>query len=572
MKTLNYIFILFSIALLGTEAMAQQKKVWVTGAARGILHADNYNNQSENDTMTARRTESGHAMVDLGVNIQPNDQILIKGMVRIRNDYGGFWGSGVTFDLRQLYIKGIIAGFLKYQLGDIDYRLTPYTFQNNVGLVNRSQGVVTGIPLNQVQYDLFYMEDQTWRQQGAAVDFSLEFSRFLQEMKFDLFTTRILQTDFGAQDDRLYSGGAITVMQSKNLNLGVQYANLYDLEGTSNSTVQVRNPVITATAEGNFTMFNTKWNAALETGRSTLEWAGDLNAPTLEDYFYDVSLKAEWEEQNVSFTLGYRDVGPNFRSAGAQSLQINFDRAPLAYQRYGNDQQLRQFGLMDLYRDASLYNSQISTGLANYDPRYDNVTPYGVATPNRRGFSALLNYEDKNERWELEGSADFLQNSVGEGTSSLKDFTTGSIFAELRFNKILGWEKRKLWLSSKTGFQNTGRTGAETFEEVDLSTMFSHTNLTATIVGDLDFIAEFRIWETNGFDLVAERNEYSQIIDFSEFNLDYSENMVGAGLQYNYSENTQLSFIWQRFDWQDNAEIAQPYNIDTWAVYFTMKF
>ena len=130
--------ILLALILIANLSWAQNKKIWVSGAARAVMYGDEYSTDAENDTTTPRKLQSGHALVDLGVNIQPNDQILVQGMVRIRNDYGGFWGSGVTFDVRQLYIKGILGGFLKYQLGDINYKLTNYTFQNNVGATRKT--------------------------------------------------------------------------------------------------------------------------------------------------------------------------------------------------------------------------------------------------------------------------------------------------------------------------------------------------------------------------------------------------------------------------------------------------
>jgi hypothetical protein len=70
-------------------------------------------------------------MADLGLNIRPNKNMEVQGMVRVRNDYGGFWGSGVTFDIRQMYIKGVIGGVVRYQLGDINYRMTKYTLWNS---------------------------------------------------------------------------------------------------------------------------------------------------------------------------------------------------------------------------------------------------------------------------------------------------------------------------------------------------------------------------------------------------------------------------------------------------------
>jgi hypothetical protein len=51
-----------------------------------------------------------------------NKNTEILGMFRIKNNFGGFWGSGVTFDVRQLYMKGVVAKALRYQLGDLNLK------------------------------------------------------------------------------------------------------------------------------------------------------------------------------------------------------------------------------------------------------------------------------------------------------------------------------------------------------------------------------------------------------------------------------------------------------------------
>lgn len=566
--------IIFLLLLIGAANMGfgQKKKIWVSGAARANLYGDVYGTEAENDTITPRKTQGGHALVDLGVNIQPSDQILIQGMVRIRNDYGGFWGSGVTFDVRQLYIKGILGGFLKYQIGDINYKLTDYTFNNQESLVNKYAGVITAPNLDQVRYDLFYMDEKTWRQQGAAIDFALEFDKGIKEMGFDLFTTRVKPTNFSTQDDQLYSGGGVVITQSKYFKLGGQFANLYDLKGTSDNEMYLSNPVYTASAELKYKWKKTHFNLGSEFGNSKLQWEGDPAAPLLEDFFYDVNLKVALEKYGVDFKVGYRDVGPNFRSAGAQTLRINYNAAPAAYQRYGNDQNLRAISMGDLARDASLYQTQISAGLLAYDPRYDNATPYGRATPNRKGVDLDVNYKDQKDRWNISAEIASLSDVVGQGTTALKNYTTTGILAEVRFNKILKWKKRKLWLQAGGGNQQTSRSGTEQFESSDLTSTFGNVNLTVTIHGDLDFIGEYRTWATKGNDQLAERNEYSVIVDYSEYVIDYNEQIIGAGLQYGFNEKSHLRFLWQKSSWQDAAGITLPYDLDTWTLLFTMKF
>ena len=553
---------------------AQAKKIWVSGAARGIIYGDDYSTGAENDTTTARKVQSGHTMVDLGVNIQPSDNLLIQGMVRIRNDYGGFWGSGVTFDVRQLYIKGIIADVVRYQLGDINYKLTPYTFRNSAARIHERDGVITSQTLRQIDYDLFYYDDNTWRQQGAAVDFAILSEKVVEQIAFDLFTTRIVPSLITTASDRLYSGGSMVITQSEHLKLGFQAATLYDYRGTSNSTIFLQNPVYTGTAELSETFGNTALNLAFEGGQSRLSWEGDPNAPEdgIKDFFYDIRAKASWEETGLSVLAGFRDVGSGFRSPGAQTMRIRYNATPRAYSRYGNAQGQRAISILDLYRDASLYQTQITEGLMVYDPRYDNATPYGVATPNRRGFLLNAAYNDPRERFTVEAETEILSHVVGEGTDALKQFMTTSLFGELRAENMLGIEDRRLWLNGTWSMQNTNRSGAEDFESVDLSSMMLNFNLTATLFGDFDLLGEWRSRQANGNDLVALRDQYSQILTFQEYQIDYSEQLLAAGVQYRFSEKTNLSLWWQNFDWKDQEGTTLDYSINTWSILFAMNF
>lgn len=572
MKKFNYITLtLVLLGLSSFDALAQQK-VWVSGAARGIMYADEYG--MEGDSTTARRQESGHTMVDVGVNIRPNDNIYILGMVRVRNDYGGFWGSGVTFDVRQLTLKGILGGFLKYELGDIDYRMTPYTMYNNVSMANRFAGEITTTPLEQIQYDLFFTDDNTWRQQGGSVNFGLEFSSILQEAQFDFFTTRVRTTNFTSFDDRLFSGGSIVLLQSDRFNIGGQYANLWDLSGTSDATVFLRNPVMTLTSEYTLPFANSSLSVALETGRSTMRWEGDAEAPELEDFFYDVRLR--WKENSAGFSaeVGYREVGPNFRAPGAQTLRINYAGQPRAYGRIGNDQTARALSLLDLSRDASLYRTQINSSLMSYDPRYDNATPYGLATPNRAGFTAKVGYEDAQKRWKAGVEADMLNDLVGLGTTALTSYNTLYGDVELRIDRMIASIAnldREIVISGGYGMQASARSGENAYETIDLSSAFYNMNLSATLVGDLSLIGEWRNWQTSGSTLVSERNMYTEIIDFTEYDIDYNESIMGIGLKYAFSEGTALRIMYQNFDWNDSQSM-EAFDIRTWNIYFTMKF
>ncbi|KAB2807357.1 hypothetical protein [Phaeocystidibacter luteus] len=565
--------LLLVLVVLGSTDTFAQKKVWVSGAARGVMYGDGFHTGgAEADTVTSRRQESGHTMVDLGVNILPSENIFIQGMVRIRNDYGGFWGSGVTFDVRQLYVKGIIGGVVGYQLGDINYKLSPYTFNNSPALVNSFAGEITSTPLEQIQYDVFYTDDQTWRQQGAAVDFALQFRSIFEEAQFNLFTTRVRPTDFAAFDDRLFGGGSVVLVQSENFRIGGQYANLFDLSGTSDATVFLRNPVATLSTEYGADFGFGRVALAMEAGTSSMYWEGDANAPTLNDYFYDFKLNWNSGVTGWKAEVGYRNVGANFRSPGAQTLRIDYAKNPISYTRYGNDQQVRPLTMLDLSRDASLYQTQISAGLMAYDPRYDNVTPYGVATPNRRGVYGTLGYTGDRSAWNVNVDAAMLQDVVGLGTEALTSYSTAVASAEVKVGQLIGWDSYQLNIGGAYGMQQTSRSGAQAYESIDLGTQFSSFNVKATLVGDLSVIGEYRIWSSQGSTLLEERDDYTQIIDFIEYDTDYSEHIAGAGLLYEFTDASALRVMYQTANWEDNTGSSLPYHMNTWTIYFTMKF
>ncbi len=572
-KTYTHVLFLLMAMLPLSFVHAQEKKVWISGAARGVHFDDSYQNNTEPDTVTAAGLQSGHTMVDLGFNVMPNDNIYVIGMLRVRNDFGGFWGSGTTFDVRQLTVAGVLADVIKYQLGDIDYKLSRYTFNNNTALVNRNMGVISSVPLEQTRYDLFYGDENTWRQQGASVDFGIESDKYVKEIDVNGFISRTRISDFNQRDDRLFGGGSVAINTFKGLKLGGEYVNLFDYAGTSNSTVAMQNPVYTGMLEFVNESKHFNYALALETGRSSLRWEGDETAPVLEDFFYDAQFQLDVKKIGIDLNMAYRDVGNQFRSAGAQTMQINFDNVVQAYSLIGNgDQVRRNITMMDLYRDASLYRTQITEGLMVFDPRYDNATPYGRATPNRRGFDAHLNYSDIQERFSFSASHEWLQEVVGQGTANLRTFNTLHLGATFRLDNVFAIDDRIVELGLAFMNQTTNRTSDFDFENIDLNTNFFNVNLRLNLVGDFDLLSEVRFWQSVGNESLAIRDQYSMVRNFREYNISYNETMIGLGLQYRFTENQRLSFMWSNFVMTDELNITDNYRINTFNVFFTMDF
>jgi len=559
---LNY----FSVNLYSQN----EKKIQFVGTARSILNNDDI--LVKDDTITSKSNMGGYALIDLGVNILPNKNTEILGMIRIKNQLGGFYGAGVTFDVRQLYIKGIISNVVRYQLGDINYKLTPFTFYNNDfdDLVQHPQ--VFNIQKDIVNYETFY-KNNTWRQQGAALDFSLEFSKFLKEIKFNGFINRINITDFNTVPDRFFTGGNIGIQQSKNVFVGFNYVSLFDLSGTSQNNSGFNNNVSSINYEVKFAKDNLVETRLFgETGLSNSGYSNDTSAPKLNDFFINMGISNFIKASHLKFSLSYLNVGPNFRSAGAQSKRLNYNNTPSFYDRYTNQQSLRSIGLFDLIRDEKLYNRSInSDGLMAYNPAYNNAMPYGIATFNRQGINAKVNFNDPKKILNLEIESYFLKELIGQGTTKLKSFKIIKSNAELNLKKLISIENN-FKITAGFSFQSSIRNSETNYEEINLNSAIVNTGIEFELYKNFDFLAGFIYNQAKGNEILPSRNIYSEVIDFNEYNINIKELMLDGGLRYRFSDKIYLAALYQNYDNSNKLNSQFSYSMNQFIIIYNMKF
>ena len=559
---LNY----FSVNLYSQN----EKKIQFVGTARSILNNDDI--LVKDDTITSKSNMGGYALIDLGVNILPNKNTEILGMIRIKNQLGGFYGAGVTFDVRQLYIKGIISNVVRYQLGDINYKLTPFTFYNNDydDLIQHPQ--VFNIQKDIVNYETFY-KNNTWRQQGAALDFSLEFSKFLKEIKFNGFINRINITDFNTVPDRFFTGGNIGIQQSKNVFVGFNYVSLFDLSGTSQNNSGFNNNVSSINYEVKFAKDNLVETRLFgETGLSNSGYSNDTSAPKLNDFFINMGISNLLKASHLKFSLSYLNVGPNFRSAGAQSKRLNYNNTPSFYDRYTNQQSLRSIGLFDLIRDEKLYNRSInSDGLMAYNPAYNNAMPYGIATFNRQGINAKVNFNDPKKILNLEIESYFLKELIGQGTTKLKSFKIIKSNAELNLKKLISIENN-FKITAGFSFQSSIRNSETNYEEINLNSAIVNSGIEFELYKNIDILAGFIYNQAKGNEILPSRNIYSEVVDFNEYNINIKELMLGGGLRYRFSDKIYLAALYQNYDNSNKLNSEFSYSMNQFIIIYNMKF
>lgn len=559
------------LSICSTMVVGQNKKVWASGAARSVFQQNAL--KTEGDTITPTQLNTGNTLVDVAINARPNDNTFVHGMVRVRNDFGGFWGSGVTFDMRQMYLKGLVNDALRYQLGDINYKLSPYTFYNNQEELSGHQSEALEIYRDMVHYDMFYTTDNTWRQQGAAVDFTLEFSKLVKELQVNTFLFRNRPTDFGQRSERIFFGGNATLLQSEKLAVGMNYVDMMDVLGTSRSDMAFHNPVITGTTEIHQRVKAYNLSFKSESGISEMYTLNDPNAKGLRDYFYDLDLQITRGKKLPSLGLNYINVGPQFRSIGAQSRRIDFGAQNQMFTRYGNDQVVRPVTQLDMIQDASIYQSTLSMNLQRYAPQYDNVQPYGKATPNRKGMSVNLSHVTQNEFVSINGTYRLLSEVVGQGTDELRSYNVLDVHALLRLDTLIPSFKNALELSFGFTNQNTQRDILLDTADIDLKSTMFDVGLKLGISDNFAIIGSYRMLNAAGLELLNTRNDYSEIVDFERFEKDMKQSILLLALRYSFDTKNHLNVVWQKLNYEDASNSATPaFDLSQFGIVYSMYF
>jgi len=572
---IHHILFLLGIGCAATlTAQQDTRKITFVGAARAQFYSDHYQSYFEEDTVTTAKLNSGNTLVDLGINMRPNPQMEIQGMVRVRNDYGGFWGAGVSFDVRQLYVKGVAGGIVRYQLGDINYKLTPYT------LWNSNQEMITGVPFllqqqtDVVNYDHFYNNDNSWRQQGASAEVAFEFGKWIKEIGIKTVATRVKTSDFSQTNDRIFSGINLSLVQSEHLRVGFNYVNVFDIYGTSRSNITFHHPVMTATMNYNRKMGHMQHTIEAEVGRSKWYYkeSDSDSIPEWQGKFADAKYKIRHHNLGVQGGVQLKYVSSDFRSMGAQTKRVNFNGQLNAFQRVGNDQALRPVSMIDLMRESGLYTMQLQTNLMAYAPQYDNITPYGDATPNRQAMILSAGFEKKNSPVSAQVNYYRGQEVRGEGTTTLRNFERSELNASFNAKQYLGTKDKEASVQVRYRNDRTTRQGSEAVPGTDLTSQTMTAGFDYEWKKQWHLLGAFQMLVYEGFEINSVRDENQEIFNFTELNLKGSEQLASIGAKYTFSDKSFLSLQYYQFLNSTNQLDEALYSNKQWMLLYQINF
>lgn len=552
------IFNICLFILLGSSFLFAQervKKVSFYGNARtNLLHQ---NLKLDEDTVNLSKSSYGHSLIDLGVSIRPSVNTEILTELRMRNEFGGFYGGAVSFGVRRLTLKGVVNNRLRYKLGDIDLKMTPYTLFNNgyQDVVNEAN--IFSAAREVLNYENYYFENY-WRRQGAQAEFGFDLdNKFYRELNFNLFTTRNIVTDGVSIPEQLFSGAVVSLINDYG-EINYNAAFLHDLKGTVNDLELYRNLVQSFSARAMFTEKKTL-KVNFEGGKSTfkIENTVDKNTDVNKDYFWNLGLNYK---NTHDITVGFLSTGADFRSPGAQSIRLDYQSVSGIFPLVTNQPLDRSMGLLDFIYNDVLYRKTFDKTLNNYHPAFSNVLPYGLATPNRFGLYVSVDKFILNEYINASTKLYNLSEVIGSGTVEKKSFMLGQL------NLDLNWEK----ISLKTGvkIEKTSRDGKE-YEKIDLVSMLFDFGVDYTLQSNIVFMIGSKYHSADGNELIPEYNKFNEIMTFTPISIDNHNQFINSlGVKVLFNEKSTLTLSAHKFMQYQDVD----YGIDQFQLLYRLNF
>ncbi len=575
-KKLTVLLFLSLINALVLKAQQDDGKVKFGAYSRALQQT---NTLDKEDTVNIDKTNTGHVLLDLGVNINPDKKTEIQAIIRLKTDMGGFYGASAQATLRQMYVKGIIGKFLNYQVGDLYMQLTPYTFFNNNSEGSVNEGTIfKDIRRDYTNYENLSNRGNAWWQQGAHADMSLAFEKsIIDTIRIDGFFLRNRTTDFAEMPSVFQAGGKLTVTQSKRLKFAFNYLNLYDLTSTAsklNTANQARNPV--SSLEVQYKLWNNERTALTflgEGGISQLSFKND-SVKTKDGFFYDAGLQFNVKPANLLITANYTYVDPNYLSAGAQSKRIDYSKTPSVFPQYGNDRYnpiRRDISIFDQVRDPSVYNAAVRRQLMSYNPIYGNAQPYGKATPNRTGLELGVQYKDSLQKVIVDLDGAYLSDIAGEGSTELRKFVVLKAGVDFNIHKFLDFKKR-LTLTTGYRYESTNR-GGRPLEQINLKTNLIDLGLEIETLKKLDLLLGAKMLMAKGNEFMSIRNDFNDVVNYEQLdNINVSQNLFAIGLKYRFSTTTYLTIQNHILDYKDKSDSLRDYSLNQLLILFNMNF
>lgn len=552
--------VITSICLLGATYASAQTTFYVEGLGRaqvaqdelsgGVLLSDTVNNKKQLE----RKNTGGYTLLDLGINIDKKDKFYLNTILRGRSQFGLFWGEGTTFEFRKITMGGLIGSGIKYEIGDIYVEMSPYTLFMPDADYAKYESAAFGLRRGIVNYENFINGNSRF-QQGLKSEGTLLFTKGIQKLHLKGFAVRTSEINQLGAPDVIMSGLSANAIQGKYGSFGMNFISLFDMPVATN--IYAFNATTFTTSLNPEYKLNEKLKLGLDAEIGGSNYTAKFNDATPQDiafsgYLLDVNAKAVVKPIKATIALGYKNVDANFRAPAAQTRRINDATATTVFpnnmvdhtKAAGSQLVSRNMLMYDRFTQENMYKQGVSYKLEGFNSAFNNINPYGAATPNRKGFQANIAKGDSKDVISLDFRTQILSEIEADNTldNELRKFigiTSGVLF---NVSKLAEFKKD---LNVSVGYQSekTTRSGVE---KIDLSSSIIDVAVSAEFVENIDFLFGMKNYQAKG-------NEYITKID----RLNYSRGLIGLAT---FDSSEMIMSLGGRFRFTDKSAVTLNYS------------
>ncbi|MEJ6753613.1 MAG: hypothetical protein QNK57_00375, partial [Flavobacteriales bacterium] len=172
--------------------------------------------------------------------------------------------------------------------------------------------------------------------------------------------------------------------------------------------------------------------------------------------------------------------------------------------------------------------------------------PYGIATPNRRGITSIIEYSDTSKVVYFQGKVSFLNDLTGEGVLEKRKYFSYSLATNIFFNKILDLKKTILF-NAGFNYSNAKRNHSpEIFvQNVYFDNSILDLGLDFEIFKDFHLLYGYKEIKSKGLDYLSVRDNNFTISSFDKFETDMNHTINSIGLKYDFTKRSSLLLNYQ---------------------------
>lgn len=556
------------LVMMGLSVKGQ--KIQFFGLGRAVVSNERLDGKiTEGDTVNPVRSMGGYTLLDMGVRFHPFHYLKGHAIVRVKNQFGIFWGEGTSLSVRQFRFDGVASKVIRYEIGDIDIKMSPFTLFVPDIYPEENLPEIFKIRRRIQEYENFITDHQR-RLQGLTFFSVLKYDR-----EYHIFRLRALlarnQPDQLPGENRLLAGSTVTYNFKEALTMKLNVLYNFQLQQTKISN-ELNN--FTGTVQYFYTNPVSRRVIIMLEGESGLSDHRIVHSndslKVSAGYFTTNECRINVNDL-VVLAASYHHVSPFFYSPGAQTPLYNFYQTPSTFPFYSALYLQRSQLLFDHFTQEDIYDRSIRSNLWPYFPNYNNVFPYGISTPNRSGIFIKGKLKDKSNAAELGAEYFTGQEVKGEQVNEKRTFRMLTVLSGLEISKLSNWNK-KLKIGGSFRSQLTERKGIKDTSQIYLQTRLLTLGIEVEPLKNFFLLAGFSFNNSIGNEFIPFRDITNRVYQYTVFKSDQEEQLISSGIQYKFSAHSfftaQLNMTQQR----NSAEKEPQLKILQLYLNFTASF